>query len=239
MSTPKKPIDIEKLLHWAYRDELPKQAVSGLTGWEKLIYLGTNVDESDRAPDVQMPAACGPPHPDALRIDWIVRGLEDVRIQWPSAAAGLLGPLMAWLREEELPLVRSMKAQTSALVQAHARMGTRPVWQMPHRPIRVIGRNGKPLIVGITSGRRYAPGAHGMLRMDPPVPEILSARFEYFVWRSALAQLASESWNLVDHAPQQPAAAQAPWLTGEERRPRILETTSSRDVRLTTPEVVA
>jgi hypothetical protein len=43
----KKPVPIDDLLTWAYRDELPKQEVGGLTGWEQAALLGVMVDQKE------------------------------------------------------------------------------------------------------------------------------------------------------------------------------------------------
>jgi hypothetical protein len=134
-----------------------------------------------------------------------------------------MGELGAYLTDGD-PLVRRMKAQTSALVQVHARMGTRPRWDVgPLRLVRILGKNHKPVVHGVTRGRRYAAGAYCPLQLDPPPQEIVSARFEYFVWRAALERITTlaESWKDASFAPQQSTAPWRPWLTGEEREPVI------------------
>jgi len=204
-------LDVERLLQWAYRDELPKQSVGGLTGWEQRMYLGTEIDR-DSDYEQRLPVILGPPHPDALTIDYFVRSIDDVRIQWPSASRLLLGHLFEWVREEDMALCQAMVAQASELVQAHARMGTRPHWRMDLRVVPIRGRNGKPVIHGITDGRRYAVGAHGKVRLDPSAAEILAARFEYFVWHSTLRHIATSMWPLEDYQPKPPAVVQTPWL---------------------------
>src|SRR5690606_6151975 len=106
----KKQIDIEKLLHWAYRDELPKQTIGGLTGYEKMVFLGTLVDEG-RPPDGGFPVSLGPPHPDALLVDYMVRSLpEHVGIQWPASRGALMGHLAPYVADDDR-LVCSMAAQ--------------------------------------------------------------------------------------------------------------------------------
>lgn len=243
----KTPIDIEKLLQWAYREELPKQAVSGLTGWERLIYLGTVVDSS-HDPTSLYPAAMGAPDPDALAVDWTVRQSlpESVGCDWPRLHLRIMGELQFWLSPQALAsrtetrirarvsggsaqatrthvVVAAMQAQPRALVQAHARMGSRPVWDVGAvRVVRRIGRNGKPVVEGISRGGRYGVGARCPLDLDPAPEEIAAARYEYHVWHQALTALANESWNLRGFAPQPPAAAPAPWLTGPERHSRVL-----------------
>jgi hypothetical protein len=214
VATPKTPKEIETLLRWAYRDELPKQAVGGLSQWEQAAFLGTVIDDNSRN-ECPLPANLGPPHPDALQIDHAVNSLEDVVIK-PGAAQMLLGHLFPWLGEDEPLLTQGMKAQTSALVTAYARMGTRPIWKLDYDfiPMRDM-RSRKVRVFGLTAGGRYAEGAHCKLAMDPLASEILSARFEYFVWHSALTELARTLVFLEDYEPRPPSAPQLPWVHGE------------------------
>jgi hypothetical protein len=210
-------LDIEKLLHWAYRDELPKTVIGGLTGWEKLIYLGTEVDES-RQRDNHFPVALGAPHPDALQIEWRVRQLTDIQVPWSRLATDIMGHLEPYA---ETP--PQLTFQTRTLVEMHARMGNRPIWDLgPVQLTRMVGKNGKPVVNGITAGNRYATGAHCPLQLDPPGREIAAARCEYLVWRHALGELAAESWSLAEYAPLPPAAAALPWHHNSEPTRRIL-----------------
>jgi hypothetical protein len=50
----KKPVPIDDLLTWAYRDELPKQEVGGLTGWEQAALLGVMVDQKEDRTDYEL-----------------------------------------------------------------------------------------------------------------------------------------------------------------------------------------
>lgn len=236
----KELVDIEKLLTWAYRDELPKQAVGGLTGWESSILLGTVVDDDSR-PDYEarLPVSLGPPHPDALTLDYAVRSLPSVRVNWMRDRDRLLGPLAAYVGDRD-PIARGMETSPGPLLQHHAIMRTRPSWDLgAPRLTRIIGPNGKPRVTGVTPKGRYVPGAGCPLRLDPPAPDIARARWEYRVWYDALVMMASGGWIGQDFAPQQPCAPAAPWIASEERNPRILWATSPANNRLTTPMEVA
>lgn len=222
---PKTPIDIEQLLRWAYRDELPKGYERGVgepAHCESIWRLGVSVSGDKWACEPGFPARLGPPHPDALQVDWYVRQLEDIKLDWAASRIMVMGELAPYAPVGD-PAVSAMSFETSALVQMHARMGTRPIWQMGQVTLRrVLGRNGKPTVNGISRGGRYGVGASCPLVLDPPAAEIACARAEYWVWHSALTWLAAESWTLDDHTPLPPRAAALPWIGDTERKGRIL-----------------
>lgn len=230
MGQAKIKIDIERLLTWAYRDELPKQTVGGLTGWERLTFLGTNVDESSR--ETSYPVALGPPHPDALIVDHVVRGLEDVMFKWRDLRKRLMGHLAPYAAEDD-PACSAMRFSAEALVRHHAIMGSRPIWHLgPVSLLRIQEKNNKPrvqylddsgkLVNGLTSGRRYGPMARCPLRLDPAGAEIACARAEYLVWRVGLIEVKQrcESWGLREHQVTGPVAAEEPWRIDTEIRAR-------------------
>jgi hypothetical protein len=256
----KQKLDIEKLLQWTYRDELPKLDLSAGDGevWNSVeAYLDRGGTASDPDPweahlRSQRYAFVGQPHDDAIRLDCMVRRLEDVTVRWPSSRGILLGHLSIYERPADALIMQRMKAQTSHLVMAHARMRTRPIWNVDQRLGPVKLKNGKPLVRFVDRHGRFADCNYGQrdylrggqcpVRLDPTCAEIASARFEYFVWHSALVDLvrmANASWKLDDHEALPPAAAQAPWLTGPERTSRVLTTILPGKAQLTTPTVPA
>lgn len=97
--TVKTEVDVETLLHWAYRDELSKRATSSAEGiWDKVVFLGQNggVDPGHGA--AQRYSHFGLPDPDAERIEKAVSALEDKLIDWNlsfDAIAGDLGGLIS------------------------------------------------------------------------------------------------------------------------------------------------
>jgi hypothetical protein len=232
---PKTPIDIERLLQWAYRDELPKREIGGLTGWESdILLLGTRIDTSgyDRG-EPGFPVAMGPPHPDALMIDYQVRALPEIKIDWEATSAILMGHLSSYVDVRDFA-ISALGFELPALVQMHARMGTRPDWRVGEIKLkRVNGANGKPVVNGLTRGGRYGSGAHSPLQLDPPATEIACARAEYMAWRSALQWLVDEKWSLESYVVTAPAAAEAPWLADIERRARVL----ASSIRTTVPAI--
>lgn len=227
----KRPITIEKLLEWAYRFELPKKEIGGLTGWEASIFLlGTRVD-GGRSPDEPgFPVGLGAPHPDALLIDWHVRALCTVTVLWEVVHAWIMGPLAGGTSADDIAL-RRMQFEPSALVQMHARMGTRPHWDIGDVTVRpLFGRNGKPTVVGLTPGGRYGEGCYCPLEVTPSLREIAHDRVEWYVWREALVDLAAETWKLEMWDVLPPSAAAQPWVLDDERKPNILRDLSQPDL---------
>jgi hypothetical protein len=93
----KRSVEIEKLLHWAFRDELPKRQTSAAEGiWDRLQqygYLG-GVDGDPGHGAAQRYAHFGLPHPDAEKIEKAVAALPDLVIDWAVEAETILGDLI-------------------------------------------------------------------------------------------------------------------------------------------------
>lgn len=86
MKVGKTEIDIETLLHWAYRDELSKRQTSSAEGiWDRIQEDGQRggVDKGHGA--AQRYSHFGLPDPDAERIEQAVAGLEDLVIDWAKS----------------------------------------------------------------------------------------------------------------------------------------------------------
>ncbi|MCC6775653.1 MAG: hypothetical protein IT537_03295 [Hyphomicrobiales bacterium] len=173
---------IETLLHWAYRDELPKRQLD--CSWATMFssaawQLGCRVDQSSSGES--FPVGAGPPDPDALLLDYAVGCLPaQVRLGWPHQARELLGHLWTYLRptdvietrwaarmtdhrsarvtDRTVVLLPGLTIDLIELVRMYARLGTRPVWDVgPIRIVRVNAANGKPLVmVGQGAARRHA-----------------------------------------------------------------------------------
>lgn len=82
----KTEIDIETLLHWAYRDELSKRQTSSAEGiWDRILEDGQRggVDKGHGA--AQRYSHFGLPDPDAELIERAVGSLEDLVIDWPES----------------------------------------------------------------------------------------------------------------------------------------------------------
>lgn len=83
----KREVEIEKLLQWAYLDELPKRLLNAqgdAKTWDRLAQYGSlggiDVDETVSAP--QRYAYVGEPHRDALAIEGAVNQLGATTVDW-------------------------------------------------------------------------------------------------------------------------------------------------------------
>lgn len=91
---PKTAMDVETLLHWAFRDELSKRQTSSAEGiWDRMAFLGQNggIDPGHGA--AQRYSHFGLPDPDAERIEKAVASLEDLVIDWPKSFDVIAGDL--------------------------------------------------------------------------------------------------------------------------------------------------
>jgi hypothetical protein len=85
-----------RLLHWAYRDELPKRGTSSAEGiWDHIEEFGQNggIDPGHGA--AQRYPHFGLPHPDAYEVERAVSALPDGAIDWASESEAILGDMLA------------------------------------------------------------------------------------------------------------------------------------------------
>lgn len=146
----KRFLDIEQVLRWAYRDELPKRVAVGPSFADMLRPPSADFGHDDGAVrEPGHPAALGEPHPDALAIEAAVRNLADWRGHTFGAddAAGLawgFAGLNIDLESAALEAVATMPAA----IAVHARAGARPKWSAgTPRPYRPKTPNGKALVL--------------------------------------------------------------------------------------------
>lgn len=220
-------LEIESLLQWVYRDELPKQSFGGAWGGGG----GWSTERIDDTPDYEhhtFPIACGPPHDDALRIDHAVRnslGFGDATVLWDIACDTVMGDLANYARD----LFDRIKVNSLALVLLHAQMGTRPPWDVGPIERRPVGGK-QPKVFwpdGVEGSKRagyYSPGAHCRITFEPTLITIAEARAEYFVWWQALDHLVAviSTLPLEAYGATPPRAVPTPWLTGETDKRLIL-----------------
>lgn len=208
----KRSVDVEKLLVWAYRDELAKRHTSSAEGiWDRIDDMGWlgGIDPTRTTPQRY---DFGLPDPDAEAIERAVGCLQDVIIDWAASAEAIMGDLAPILNTRHHLLARPFR--TAALVTMHAKMDARPDWDEGEpRPYPVMaprGRN-RPHIVGECRGHNhYTAGSYCPLKWDPPATGIALARAEYAVWHRGLCTLAAEL-ELTRFQALPPTAPQQPW----------------------------
>ena len=102
----KASVDIEKLLQWAYLDELPKRQISSADGiWNRLQQYGSlggiNPDPGGSG-NAQRYAQFGLPHKDAEAIEQAVGALGGVTVDWQRDFYEIAGDLAALITVNDL-----------------------------------------------------------------------------------------------------------------------------------------
>lgn len=233
----KKKIDVELLVRWAFREELPKRELRA-SPWDSVLSYGLRGGLAVQNHDPLRPqryAWVGDPHPDALTIEIDVARLADsAAVDWDSSKKHLLGDLAVWANGN--PLI-GLGFSARALVTMFGRLGTRPDW-MPEPPhverirhisggwhvVQHLDDDGR-LIAGRDRSRKLGRGARCPLQLVPSAAEYAHARAEWSVWHAGLVQLAellSAPGSLVDHQVLPPAVTPAPWITGMPEPSRVL-----------------
>ena len=215
-------IDIQDLLVWAYREELPKDRGLGGSGRGEpcavspmfaMGAFGTRVDYFHREPG--FPSAMGAPHPDALLVEAAVERLATHAEQAVDEQLDL-APDFGALGVDEGHAVRRALAMMPAMVARCAKLQKAPFWSsdVVPRPI-YVGGNGRTLvvrrepqfskaltgeevehevIVQVTAEQKgsYAFGAYSPLQYEPDPQSVVDERAEYLVWWGALNALAAD-----------------------------------------------
>ncbi len=240
MTDQRRQIDVETLLRWAYRDELPKKFTSSAEGiWAQIEQHGHfGVDTYRGSP--QRYFNFGLPHPDAIVIEKAVARLEDSPLDWEADAEDILGDLfnlwkppipsakparrvseIGWgkgpfrvhERVEPSRLVCEVILRPAALVTMHARMGTRPDWfdGWPKPEQVPADRGPNAKIIGECWGKNaYSAGSNCPLAWDPSITSIAEDRADYLAWWRGLAHLA-DTLELSGHIVLPPTAPEMPW----------------------------
>jgi hypothetical protein len=231
----RRALDVEKLLQWAFREELPKQSIEGTWGYSvspmfRLAALGVAIDNSGEA---CLPAALGAPHPDAIAIGDKVEQLGPDAIDWPSSRGNIIDDFLGLVSDNDVSLT-ALVIHLPGLVGMHARMGTRPRVSPSPQAEPIVGDNGKPvvkfiddkgrLVEGRTKGRHYGSASRCPLRWFPTPRQVAFERLEYIAWHDALTRLADtiNQSGLADHVALPPAAPARPWEALTIDGPRIL-----------------
>lgn len=207
--------DIELVLQWAYRDELPKSGAeyggrSGMAPMFAIADLGVRVDEWHREPG--FPAAMGETDPGAFVVDAAVRELRPLGIEWPAHKQWLV-PDCAGLLDDDDFVLSAMSIDPIPWVVSSAVMGRRPDWAVDwHVGFRPHGVNGMPTVID-----RRRIGARCPLDITPDARGVVADRAIYVAWHQALAALAEALFDSVDGRLSElrvlpPACSARPWV---------------------------
>lgn len=220
----KTKIDVEKLLQWALRDELPKGQAISASPWDmitRFCALGVRVDTSGHGDGLGFLG--GEPHPDALIVADAIRALDTgVRVgKTIDDTLALFGDFAGIAREAARAILGSTFDQRS-IVMSCAAMGTRPKWQFEHpAPFQMFAPalNGAPraIVYGIDDagdlvevrrnrGRKAMREPYDLKMLprspinwhDPSPMHIGECRAEWIAWHHALAALARDLDGALD-----------------------------------------
>jgi hypothetical protein len=254
-------LDVEDVVRWAYQEELPKRERQlGLaepcevSPMFRGCDLGVRVDNWNREPG--FPAAMGPAHPDALKVEAAVKALARFR-DLPIEGALDLGPDFNADPEAEARAMRRAFLAIDTVVILMAKMPisrSRPFWQSRPTLSSVTQPNGKTLVlrwetqfmprwpegevaedvlVPVAPSRKdaYPPGSYCPLRYDTDPDVVLGERAEYLAWWGGLNALAEDLADRLESiVVLPPAAAQKPWL---EHRTAVKSHRVLQDLRTT------
>jgi hypothetical protein len=239
----KKKIDIEKLLHWAVRDELPKGRAVTATPWDVITQfgaLGTVVQTSGYGDGFGF--VSGDPHDDALIVAEAVRSLDrDARFEDIGDVLSLFGDLIG-IAGDAPGLLLLATFDPQALVLSNATRGVRPKWDFEQPTPRqvfapsitgrpramVYGMDGDGDLVEVRANKKTGRFNMAMtprsplLWHEPSMVHVGECRAEWVTWHGALTRLALalagklETFDVVA-----PALPLLPWVTGSDR-PRVI-----------------
>jgi hypothetical protein len=257
----KKLIDIEKLVSWAVRDELPKGQAVAASPWDiitQFCALGVRVQTS--GPVDGYGFTPGAPHEDALAVAEAVRALANGGlIETADVAAELFGDLLP-IAGEAVSLILLATFDARSIVISNATMGSRPKWKFEHptpyqRFLPSTGGRPRELVLGVDAAgdlvelkqnRGRAAKRDGVYSYsmsprcpiswgDPSVLQIAECRAEYVIWRAALTGLVDAlRGTLKEFEPTLPAAAALPWVHGVEPVSRVVAVRPLADLDIET-----
>lgn len=178
--TAKVEMDIEKLLQWAYRDELSKRQTSAAEGiWDRIREDGRLGVERGRGGGAQRYAHFGLPDRDAEEIERRVGELEDTVIDWAQSFEAVAADLSGLITvndmtrrkpQERVPNVSWGKAGDKAL---RAWWGAEGLGESKYRPRDVLMVGGISTKMLVTSHAIQATRPDW--REEPPKPQMVQA----------------------------------------------------------------
>lgn len=242
--------DIEKLVQWAMREELPKGRAVSASSWDLIMRfatLGVRIDSGGFRDGLGY--VPGSPHEDAEKIAAAI-ALLDTRATFTEReeVLPLFGDLAAIAGDGVDAIMQSLFDPRS-LVMCHAMQSTRPKWEFetpsPY-PItisernaagayrertRVVGVDGDGEVIDLKPHR--SARARGLYDLafaprsplqwgDPSPLAVAEARAEYLAWHDALTHLA-KVLVLDEFEVLPPSAARVPWISGQTPESRVLQ----------------
>lgn len=186
----KRVLDIEDVLRWAYRDELPKAIRSGpglradlarlaypsASPMFAMVAVGVPVDTFAREPG--FPVAVGGPHPDALIVRNAVETLIRMDDHTFEGEPGL-APDMSGFGIDERAVLATAAGVMGHLIVKCAKLGSRP--SLPDLPEcgAVQTSNGKPRVLAPRLvADEYLGGRTGTRKMLAPVTAMRGNTYE-------------------------------------------------------------
>lgn len=235
-------IDIEKLVQWTVRDELPKgRPVSADIGFAigrapRPFSIARNLSRAPREID-SLGFVPGEPHTDALAVSAAIAALDtEARFVDRVEVLPLFGDL-AGIAGDAVSAIMRASFNPQAIVLSLAAQGARPKWDfahpVPRRMFVPTRTKPRPLVYGLDAagdlvdmrkneGRARKRDGEYTLAMSPRSPiewcdpsplKVADARAEYVAWHGALTALARDlAGKLLSFEPTPPAAPRMPWL---------------------------
>lgn len=241
-----KALDIERLLIWAYCEELPKREFLGLglsnfSIASDLARLAMEtIDDGRPITNRYAELYRGGPHADAVLVEQHVLALNDHVLRLHDEPAVLVADMPSEVQAGAAEALDKYRVEIVALVIRCARLRSRPPWrcEIPQRkPWSPEGRPGRaPWFIKVKvrgafgkmgeverlaklnpRSRRYPPTAYQKFVWVPDIASVVEARADWLVWRGALEHLAE---SLAGHLHERTLSSLRlpwmPWLAGAE-----------------------
>lgn len=237
-------MEIEKLLQWALREELPKGHPVAASTWETTVerfaFLGTRVDVSCPGSPDGLGFVPGEPHPDAVEVGEAIRRLpRDFKLT-RADCRDLLGHFYS-LDRLAVRAIEGSAFNMAALVIRCAVLGSRMEYDIGHPtvgPLVQSGRKARAVAYHTDADGRildqeanlnghgtYPLGAATPIKWhEPSIGQVLEVRAEYAIWHRALGLLYSDLAGRLREIKVLPASARPePWRTGQAPEPIVHE----------------
>jgi len=238
----RKRVDVQKLLEWAFVEELPKGRRLGTSPWEgieKIGRQGTRVDENRHSGSYD-PVVPGAPHEDAIKIAEAVRALKDHVRVYAEDCAALLGRYAQLDAAAAIARVSGQRTfNLQGLVVRCALIGRAILWDVGKpRPLPVChAANGAIAVWATDAEGEYVARSHRgakpeypwesyckLVWQQPTIEQLLLARVEYALWHYGLELVAEAvQGKLAEFHVTGPAASPRPWSMPAPKATRILD----------------